>query len=227
MISYAYDTEFIEDGHTIDLVSIGVVDIDHPERFYYAVSTEFNIPRLLGRPWLAENVAPYLPWWAPGVLDASSPLVKSRAQIRDELADFLLGRGEIELWANYGAFDHVVLCWLWGRMADHPDGLPMFTNDLQQRIRHAGVDPDRLPVQDGGLHDALADARHVAACVRWLDQHTTRPALLHVVAEEPAWLDSEQEWRAGCACGRVVGSSVKEHAESLLTMHILEGNGHV
>src|SRR3954452_23658432 len=36
---YFYDTEFIEDGTTIDLVSIGVVD--ETGREFYAVSTEF------------------------------------------------------------------------------------------------------------------------------------------------------------------------------------------
>ena len=34
---YFYDTEFIEDGTTIDLVSIGVVD--ETGREFYAVST--------------------------------------------------------------------------------------------------------------------------------------------------------------------------------------------
>ena len=37
---YFYDCEFIEDGRTIDLVSIGVVAEDGRE--YYAVSTEFD-----------------------------------------------------------------------------------------------------------------------------------------------------------------------------------------
>lgn len=37
---YFYDTEFIEDGHTIDLISIGVVAEDG--RSYYAISKAFN-----------------------------------------------------------------------------------------------------------------------------------------------------------------------------------------
>lgn len=40
---YFYDTEFIEDGHTIELISIGVVAEDGRE--YYAVSTEFDPER--------------------------------------------------------------------------------------------------------------------------------------------------------------------------------------
>jgi hypothetical protein len=39
-LRYFYDTEFIENGKTIDLISIGVVREDG--RSYYAVSTEFK-----------------------------------------------------------------------------------------------------------------------------------------------------------------------------------------
>ena len=40
---FFYDCEFIEDGTTIDLVSIGVVGEDGRE--FYAVSTEFDAGR--------------------------------------------------------------------------------------------------------------------------------------------------------------------------------------
>ena len=39
-VRFFYDCEFIEDGTTIELVSIGVVDEDGRE--FYAVSTEFD-----------------------------------------------------------------------------------------------------------------------------------------------------------------------------------------
>jgi hypothetical protein len=39
-VRFFYDCEFIEDGTTIDLVSIGVVGEDGRE--FYAVSTEFD-----------------------------------------------------------------------------------------------------------------------------------------------------------------------------------------
>ena len=40
LVQYFYDTEFIENGRTIDLVSIGVVAEDGRE--FYAVSKEFD-----------------------------------------------------------------------------------------------------------------------------------------------------------------------------------------
>jgi hypothetical protein len=56
-VRYFYDTEFIEDGSTIDLISIGVVAEDGRE--YYAVSSEFN-PERAGS-WVRTHVLPKLP----------------------------------------------------------------------------------------------------------------------------------------------------------------------
>jgi len=38
----------------------------------------------------------------------------------------------VELYGYYSAYDHVVLCWLFGKMIDLPKGFPMYTFDLQQ-----------------------------------------------------------------------------------------------
>ncbi len=54
---FFYDCEFIEDGVTIDLVSIGAVGEDGRE--FYAVSTEFDPDR--AGPWVRANVLPKLP----------------------------------------------------------------------------------------------------------------------------------------------------------------------
>lgn len=34
----------------------------------------------------------------------------------------------------YGAYDHVVLCWLFGKMVDLPNGFPMYSVDLKQEL---------------------------------------------------------------------------------------------
>lgn len=162
---YFYDTEFIEDGHTIDLVSIGILAED--DREFYAVSSEFSVERLSANQWLVENVRPSLPGGeTPGCrciarwhLDREHPDVRPRAQIARAVRDFLLaGPTKPELWAWYAAYDHVALCQLWGAMIDLPDGIPMFTCDIQQERVRLGNPP--LPKQADGLHNALADARH-------------------------------------------------------------------
>lgn len=52
MTMYFYDTEFIENGETIDLISIGIVADDGRE--LYLQSTEFNAKN--AEPWVKENV---------------------------------------------------------------------------------------------------------------------------------------------------------------------------
>lgn len=172
---YTYDTEFLEDGTSIDLISIGIVAEDGRE--YYAVASDADWDRIKKYRWLCDHVVPRLPLtskvertgfgsnhYAIFALDTTDVRVKPRWVIANEVRDFLLaGDGQPELWADYGAYDHVALCQLWGPMIRLPEGLPMWTNDLQQ-VR-AGRD---LPPQESGEHDALADARHVMDCLRHL-----------------------------------------------------------
>ncbi|MBS9532971.1 polyadenylate-specific 3'-exoribonuclease AS [Mycobacterium sp. M1] len=147
---YFYDTEFIEDGRTIELISIGVVAEDGRE--YYAVSTEFD-PGRAGA-WVRTHVLPKLP-------SPASKVWRSRSRIRADLEEFLgvgVGGAEpIELWAWVGAYDHVVLCQLWGTMPELPQDMPKFTRELRQLWEDRGK--PRLPPRSAGSHDALVDAR--------------------------------------------------------------------
>jgi len=158
---YFYDCEFIEDGLTIDLVSIGVVD--EYGREFYAVSTEFDPGKAI--PWVRENVLKQLP-------SPSDKAWRSRARIREDLYEFLTeplrGRPQetLELWAWYGAYDHVTLCQLWGAMPDLPRAIPRFTFELRQLWEQHGRPP--LPAAASARHDALADARHNLARYRAL-----------------------------------------------------------
>ena len=151
---FFYDCEFIEDGRTIELVSIGVVDVNGRE--FYAVSTEFDPARAIE--WVRLNVLDKLP--APA--DAAW---RSRARIRDDLLAFLTEPQEpIELWAWMAGYDHVALAQLWGDMRSLPRPIPRFTHELRQRWEDAGSPP--LPPAPEDQHDALADARHNR--LRWL-----------------------------------------------------------
>lgn len=170
MTRYFYDTEFLENGETIELISIGIVCEDGRE--YYAVNRDMPHKRIARSVWLMANVVPSLPrlhgdarlHYAgkrsnPLALDWTHPHMKRRARIADEVREFLLAAPNVELWADYAAYDHVVLCQLWGPMVRLPAGLPMFTNDIQQEATRLGLCDADLPHQDEGLHNALADAR--------------------------------------------------------------------
>ena len=183
MTRYFYDTEFLEDGKTIELISIGIVTSDGRE--LYAVNSKAGNGKLYDRivcnKWLMDNVVKSLPLkpgtrmlsptsisgggLTPGyfTLDYGSNLIMPPRMIRNAVRDFLLHDSDtIDLWADYGAYDHVALSQLFGSMVKLPHGIPMYTNDLQQLWRHHGC-PD-LPDQAGGLHNALDDARHLMAC---------------------------------------------------------------
>lgn len=173
---YFYDTEFLDDGRTIDLISIGIACEDGRE--YYAVNAEITKGRLLRRikrhSWLRTNVIPHLPkpsgdWnnhmprsW---LFDYRSHDVKPISRIAHEVEQFLTGglpaSTDVELWADYCAYDHVALAQLWGPMIRLPQGVPMWTNDIQTYARIAGISPKNLPHGPGTEHHALADARRV------------------------------------------------------------------
>jgi 3' exoribonuclease, RNase T-like len=161
-VRFFYDCEFVEDGRTIDLVSIGVVD--ETGREFYAVSTEFDESRAI--PWVREHVFAQLP--PPG-----DKVWRSRAQIREELFAYLTAPGEgVQLWAWYSAYDHVALCQLWGPMTGLPQAIPRFTHELRQRWEDLGRPP--LPAAPADQHHALADARHNLARWRVMEQ-ASRP----------------------------------------------------
>ena len=184
MTEIDYDTELLEDGSTIELISIGLVREDGAE--YYAVCSEIDQwasggsdalhRRISNHPWLMANVVPHLPLAKPPSrfegswmwqLDPSSTLVKPRRLIANEVRDFILASPDPELWAWYGAYDHVALCQLWGRMIDLPKGIPMWTHDLKQEAERLG-NPD-LPSMPGITeHNALDDAREVRYRRQWL-----------------------------------------------------------
>lgn len=159
-----FDTEFLENGNTIRLISIGMVTEDGGT--YYAVVNDPELMRdAMVHPWLPDNVMCHL----PGRLDTRSGggwmwdrshkdfgAVKSRAQIAADVATFLLEPGEpVELWAWFGAYDHVALAQLFGPMVKLPTGIPMFTRELRQRWEECGS--PELPAQYSA-HNALTDA---------------------------------------------------------------------
>jgi hypothetical protein len=188
---YFYDFEFIDDGRTIDPISIGVVHENGDG--YYAVFAETDMGRVKAHPWLARNVLPHLPLnnrgavakylategharadlLGPVDLDRTDDLVRPRWRIAQEVRAILLDdlpEGHtLELVGDYCAYDHVALAQLYGPMVELPDGFPMFTRDIQDYARHLGVEDAYLPQQDAGAaHDAHADALNIRERWRFL-----------------------------------------------------------
>ena len=156
---YFFDTEFIEDGKTIELLSIGIVAEDGREFYAEAGWTD----KSKAHPWVVKNVLPHL----GNCIPCHSP-----KEMRGYVANFLRPSGEQpkpELWAYYCSYDWVVLCQLWGKMIDLPDWMPMYCNDLKMLLRQIG-NPKMEEIEGGEEHNALHDAREVR---EWFRQART------------------------------------------------------
>jgi hypothetical protein len=141
-----FDTEFIEDGKTIDLISIGLVREDGQE--LYLVSSEFDESK--ASLWVRENVLAHIP---------ADVKRHQRREIADIILSFLWDVEKPEFWAYYADYDWVALCQLYGKMIDLPKGWPMYCRDLKQLADDLKIE---LPQPKGVEHHALADARWVA-----------------------------------------------------------------
>lgn len=191
---YWLDTEFIDDGKTIDLISIGIVAEDGRE--LYMQSTQFDIGQ--ANQWVRENVIMHLEicphiTQPPGLFYSLGTIYgaqaqhhkgqcrffddekriagayadcpwRTREQIRDELLHFMnTGSTDLpEFWGWCSAYDYVALCQLFGTMMHLPQGWPHYIKDFQYLLDERGIISDvALPPQEEGLHNALADARHL------------------------------------------------------------------
>ena len=158
---YFVDTEFIEDGRTIDLVSVGVVAEDGRELYREVDPAE--VPWDRANEWVRANVKPYLSY---GVMPQARPIevVRFCEDIACELVEFVGERPEF--WGYYADYDWVAIAQLYGTMMDLPEGWPMFCMDLKQLAVSKG-DPE-LPRQESTEHHALADARWNRDIYNWL-----------------------------------------------------------
>jgi len=158
---YFLDTEFLETGSTIELISIGIVAEDGRE--FYAENSEFNWYNATD--WLNENVKPHL--WGSAI----SPDMRTMWSSFDIAGGFLMRSsfekliwefckpsvyGKPEFWGYYADYDWVVFCWLFGRMIDLPVSFPKYCRDLKQWADDLGL---KIPPPPGIEHHALIDAR--------------------------------------------------------------------
>lgn len=179
---YYFDTEFIEDGKTIDLISIGIISEDGRELYLCNKECEFS----KASDWVWDNVLKPM-----GVIKrpgdgAMYPIDPgtwvSRLEIQDKVLEFCGGhlcetgyfrlKSEAptpEFWAYYADYDWVVFCQLFGTMMDLPQGFPMYCRDIKQWADMLHV--ESLPEQATGEHNALEDARWNKQAWEYLDAY--------------------------------------------------------
>lgn len=152
-----FDTEFIEVGHRIDLISIGMVREDGEE--FYAESSECDLSK--ADDWVKENVIPHLMLYGSGKMTHSAMAKAIRKFVGPSP----------EFWANYAAYDWVALCQLFGTMMNLPDGWPKYCLDIRQRQWGLNMSEPPIPLPEDA-HNALADARWNKAAFEYLDRLT-------------------------------------------------------
>ena len=139
---YFLDFEFIEDGRTIEPISLGIVSASGRELY---LEFAFDESRLT--PWLQENVVPHL----------ERKLRFSVAEARELILNFADPSDSPEFWGYYSAYDWVCFARVFGTMMDLPRDYPMLCLDLQQWWLQLGS-PNIKPEQPAEQHHALADA---------------------------------------------------------------------
>ena len=136
-----FDTEFIEDGRTIQPLSIGAIREDGAT-FYAEANWSY---RDGASQWVKDNVFPHL---------LGKEAERSRKDIAASLVEF--SGTKPEFWAYYCSYDWVMLCQIFGTMMDLPKHWPMFCNDVKQLCYSMGN--PKLPEQLSTEHHALSDA---------------------------------------------------------------------
>lgn len=193
-----YDTEFVERGPDIPIMPVSFGFVAEDGRELYLIN-EGCLSTVLRHPWLSLNVAPSLPIRAdiggPNFIaewdreHPEYPHVVSLEVIRQAVQHFISKTPNPQLWADYGAYDHVVYAQLFGTMTDLPAGFPMFTHELRQVIE---LHPDaRLPPQPEISHHALWDAHWAKAAYEAL--HPLRDAPSEVLTTAVGLLDGNTD----------------------------------
>jgi len=191
MSQYWVDTEFFDNGWTIDLISIGIVSSDGRE--YYAQHSDFSYNPYLTQfisentKWVKDNVFPYLRVCSgdvsgfieetkKGLLNApnenhsgvgrcykSDCPWRTHEELKNEIGDFMDAEehGKPELIGWCSGYDFVALCQLFGTMMDLPSKWPHYIRDLQYLLDVQYISDDELPQQDGNAHNALDDAHYI------------------------------------------------------------------
>jgi hypothetical protein len=182
-----YDTEFLENGSTIRLISIGMVREDG--KGIYRVVYDYTLLKdVWNHDWLRRNVFPSLPYQMTedGIAMDHSHLdykeIASREEIAADIKRFVLDTPNPELWAYYSAYDHVALCQLYGRMLDLPTGFPMFSYDLKAEIMRLGN--PQVPEQATGAHNAYMDALWNKETYEYLQGYRPRTAALRALQDQ-------------------------------------------
>lgn len=160
--NYFFDTEFYENGETIELISIGMVR-EYDLNTLYLVNKDFDYNAMVqdAKARGLDETISFLDNQVFNNLDSNIRNTVSKEEIKIQILNFV--RGSPQFWASCSAYDWVVLSQLFGVMVNLPSDWPRFCNDLAMLKRIFNKpEIDYSPMKQfklyGKEHNALYDA---------------------------------------------------------------------
>ena len=195
-MKYFFDTEFFENGKTIDLFSIGIVCEDGRE--LYAEHRDFDATKCIDTMFFTNDF-----WVWDHVIE---PIVKvkrqkeytndfemfhmlreyllangcSKEEIKNKIIEFIGDDESPQFYAYYAAYDWVVFCQIFGRMIDLPKKFPMYCVDLKQKLDDLNLNENWKNYHCSnplGEHNALIDAKWNMKLYKNLEHESLRQLL--------------------------------------------------
>lgn len=169
-MKYFIDTEFNENVHPIELISVGIVAENGRE--YYGLHDNYakhaaylrgdgkkeDYPHLHScNAWVKKNVLPYL-HLTRDMRNGDIRTIANSEGLKNAIALFVDNDPFPEFWAYYGHYDWFLITQLFGSFMNLPKNWPHACYDILQFARHAGVSKT-LPVKLEPQHNALVDAK--------------------------------------------------------------------
>lgn len=177
---YFLDSEFVEDGKTIDLISIGLVCEDG--RAFYCISKEFDFLRAWNDVWIRENVLRPIYQESDScrddfnlerAVDVIRRVGRSRAEIAEAIYQFLAYEAisdgykeatkcsedcyaECLFWTPFGSHEWVAFLQLLGSPDNLPEDLPTYCQNIKQ-LRMSLGNPD-IPTKRSDTYNILEAA---------------------------------------------------------------------
>jgi hypothetical protein len=164
-----FDTEFYENGETIELISIGMVKEDGEQ--LYLVNSDFDYAAMVEDATNkgSQETIEFLNNNVFNNLKATKYNSFSLKIIKELVVKYVGDKPTF--WTSTGAYDWVLICQLFGRMLDLPENWPYLTMDTAQlKVLFPQVEKDMsllpyvMPTDSNNAeHNALFDACEVHA----------------------------------------------------------------
>ena len=154
-MKYFLDTKFIENGRTLDLISIGIVSEDDRRLYLQNEECDFRA----ATDWVWRNIYPRLEHFhMAGCTSCGSESGICKIGIH----------GPPEFWGYCPAYDWVAFCQLFGTMFQLPNEFPPYCRDVRQWADQLGI--DKIPLPSIGRDHALFAAKGVKSAYEFLSK---------------------------------------------------------